>query len=231
MLNATLLSRAREEGAFTIIEVLMATLVLTVGVIALVGTFNPARDLGSLAEQRQAASARAEAEINYLASLPFSSIALKATPTVETGATATNPSYYISSGPCSGSGPTSSPCYQWDWNSSSSKEPLDIEPATTDSAANPTAWTTTFSTSNATTRFSGEVYRYVTWVNDSNCTASACGGATDDKRITVAVTIEKMRVPVELSTVVTNPVGGAYDPLDQSGIACSNGGVTVACIG
>ena len=46
----------------------------------------------------------------------------------------------------------------------------------------------------------------------------------------VAVTVNGLSVPVTLSTLVTNPVGGTGDPLSVSGVTCQDGGKAVPCI-
>lgn len=214
-----------------LLEALMAVLVLTIGVVALVSSYDSSRHLVTSAERHDVAATRGEEEINRITSLAWASIALKTEPTVESGATTLNPSYYISKeGPCVGNGPVSKPCYQWNWTSSSSSEPLDVNAATTDATANPLAWETNVSTSGGVTRLTGKTYRYVTWANDTNCTQALCKGTTDYKRITVAVTVSGMKAPVELSTFVTDPEG-EYDPVAQTGVTCTNQGVTVPCIG
>jgi Tfp pilus assembly protein PilV len=227
---ARIRAAARREDGFTIVEVLAAVLVLSVGIVSLVGSFDPARHLGTNAEIHQVASARAEAELNRVTSLSFKNIALKENPSI--GAIKTEPNYFVSNGPCAGNGPPAAtkPCYQWDWTSSSSIEALDVEAATEDATANPQSWTTTVSSSGGTTRLSGKTYRFITWANDSLCKAATCGGANDYKRVTVAVTVTGMKTPVELSTLVTNPVG-EYDPTAQGGVTCSDQGVNVPCVG
>jgi prepilin-type N-terminal cleavage/methylation domain-containing protein len=219
-------SVALREGGFTLLEVLVASLLLAIGIISMVGSFDPARHLGTTAELHQVASAQAEGELNRITSMKFSNISLKEAPTA--GVKTTEPTYYVSSGPCAGKGPVSTPCYQWDWSSSASIEALDVA-ATTDSEPNPRSWTTTVSTSSGTTRISGKTYRFITWANDTLCKATACGGSTDDKRITVAVTITGIKQPVELSSLVTNPAG-EYNPL-AGGVTCTDQGVTVPCAG
>jgi prepilin-type N-terminal cleavage/methylation domain-containing protein len=225
---------ATRQDGFTIVEVLVASLVLAVGVVSLVGTFDPARRLGTRAELHQVASARAEEELNRVTSLAFKNIALKEAPTVNKGATTNDPTYFISSGPCEYKAPVSTPCYQWDWSSSSSIEALDVDATNGDAThSNPFTWTTSVSTSNETIRIHGSTYRFITWVNDKGCkstVAAACEGQNDYKRVTVAVTISGMDTPVELSALVTNPMS-EYDPIKQSGVTCTDRGVTVPCIG
>lgn len=225
------MSAHRGQDGFTVVEVLVAALVLTLGIISLVGAFDPARRLGTNAEKRQVGSARAEQELDRIRSLPWNQIALKAQPTKNAGATPADPTYYITSScPVTTAPVSGSPCYQWDWKKASSQEVLDVDTTNGDSTPNPQSWTTTISTSNGSVRLSGKTYRFITWANDTECTNPTCGAANDYRRVTVAVTVNGLDTPVEMSTLVTDPVGG-YDPLTESGVTCMDQGVAVSCIG
>lgn len=234
----------RSERGMTLIELLAAMVVLAVGVFAVLQTFTASRELANRAEARNAMVAVARGELQRIEGLTWSNLALPSTPTTNSGATSKDPSYYISTGPCAGSSnpPATSPCYQWDWSSSSSAEPLVISGSSTDTAANPRLWSTAISTSNSTVRLSGGIYRYITYVNDPNCTASACGGSNDYKRITVAVTVcspgtssatcaddTAISPAIEMSTMWVNPLGGTSSPLTLSGVTCNDGGSSVSC--
>jgi Tfp pilus assembly protein PilV len=228
----------------TLIELLAAMVVLAVGVFAVLQTFTASRELANRAEARNAMVAVARGEIQRIESLAWSNVALPSTPTTNAGATTTDPSYFISAGPCAGSSnpPATSPCYQWDWSNTASAEPLVISGSSTDTNTNPRLWSNVITTSNSTVRLSGGIYRYITWVNDPNCTAAACGGSNDYKRITVAVTVcypgtstatctndTAISPPVETSTMWVSPLGGTSSPLTQSGITCNDGGSSVSC--
>ena len=220
----------RAEEGLTIIELMIAVLVLTLGVVALLTSFDASRTLATSSEMHDTGAAIAERELARISSLPWKKVALSTTPTTNQGAGATDPTYYISSGPCGNSQtPSASPCYQWDWNDSTHVEPLVIDSTNGDSTANPQSWSTTVSTNDANVRLSGSIYRYVTWVKDSGCTSSSCGGSNDDKRITVAVTVKRLPKPIWMSTLVRNPVGGWNNPLTQSGTNCVDGGTQVPC--
>ena len=237
-------ARLTSEDGFTLIELLAAMVILAVGVFAVLSTFTTARKLATRAEARDAMVAVATGEIQRIESLSWANIALPSNPTTNSGATTTDPSYYLSAGPCPGSSnpPATSPCYQWDWSNSSNVEPLVVSGSTTDTSADPRLWSNTISTSNGAIRLSGGIYRYITWVNDPNCTASACGGSNDYKRITVAVTVcaagtssatcaddTTVSPAVVLSTLYVNPAGSSNNPLTVSGVTCSDGGSSVSC--
>ena len=217
-----------EEGGFTVIEVLVAVLVLTVGMITLLGAFDPARRLGTQAELRQAASAAAEQELQRVQSLPWAKIALTTEPT-------TNAAQHVSAGPCAQTtGPTTLHCYRWDWTGTAPAEGVVVDATNGDTTANPNTWQTTVSTTNTTVRLSVSATRYITWATDQECSAVGCGGSGDYKRVTVVVTINGLRDPVELTSLVTNPAAGtsgSIDPLTDPSTTCLDGSTSVPCIG
>jgi prepilin-type N-terminal cleavage/methylation domain-containing protein len=234
----------RSQSGFTLIELLAAMVILSVGILTVVTTMNAARALASRAEVRDAMVAEARGEIQRIEALSWSNIALAANPTKNSGAGTSDPTYYYSTASCNNSSnpPATSPCYQWDWNNTSSVEPLVVSASTSDTTSDPYLWSTAISTSNSTTRISGGVYRFITYANDPNCTASACGGTNSYKRITVAVTVcspgtvsatcaddTALSPTVELSTLWVNPVGGSSSPLTQTQVTCSDGGSSVSC--
>jgi Tfp pilus assembly protein PilV len=226
---------ARDESGFTVIEVLVAALVLTVGLLSLLGAFDAGRHLGTSAEMRQTASAMAARELQRIQSQPWKGIALAADPAVPWGTSTdvNDPRHYLSTAICPSTVQTTASCYQWDWNSSSTLEPLVVDAANGDASANPTAWQTTVTGTGGSVRLSGQIYRLVTWTNDNACTAPACGAANDYKRISVVVTVDKSGTvsvpPVSLSTLVTNPAGGYLNPLTKAGIKCNDHGTAVPC--
>jgi prepilin-type N-terminal cleavage/methylation domain-containing protein len=218
---------SRRDG-MTLVEVLVAALILVIAALALFKTFDKSRTLMSDSEMRNTATALARGEIERVEGLPWSSIAASA-PSKAEGAT--NPTHYVSEGPCAGSSnpPVNKPCYQWDWTKGSSTEPFVVS-AGADATSNPNPWSDAISTTNASVRASGSIYRFITWVNDGECKAAECGGEKDAKRITVAVTSSWLKTPVVLSTVYWNPAGESANPLKKiSELKCLDGGVKVAC--
>jgi prepilin-type N-terminal cleavage/methylation domain-containing protein len=213
---------AREAG-FTLIEVLIAMTILATGALSLVLTFDSSRRLTTDAELRDVAATVARGEIERLESLSWSNLALAAEPTKNPGATTKDPTYYITE--CG-----SVKCYSWDSSHTSNYEKFVINKTTEDASANPKPWKETISTSNGSVRVEGSIYRFITWVNDEKCKATACTNTTEDyKRITVAVTSGRLNSPVTLSTLWVNPVGGKASPLVQEGVKCNDSGSKVAC--
>lgn len=175
----------RNDDGMTMIEVMVATMVLLIGVVGAFGAFDGIRRLGTISEKKQEASRYAQRELEHLRSLGFANLQLSSAPaamadsrgivadgnyTPPNGGTA-SPLRIASS--C----PTSTSC---------------VDPA-------PTAWTA----GNAT----GYVYRFITAEDDTTCGAS-CTSAVDRLRITVAVTVSSPHNPINAlvaSTVVIDP--------------------------
>ncbi|HWE33211.1 MAG TPA: prepilin-type N-terminal cleavage/methylation domain-containing protein, partial [Solirubrobacteraceae bacterium] len=70
------MKRIRAQGGFTLVEVLVAALVLVIGIGAVAQTFNTARKLTLVSERQTSMAHRAQAELERIKSLPYSQIAL-----------------------------------------------------------------------------------------------------------------------------------------------------------
>lgn len=209
---------ARASAGFTIIEVLVATLILTIGIVALITSFTSSQKIGSSAEAHQTAVALAESELERLHGLEWKYLGLSTAevPTRATGTelTENNPTYFQVSPTtttCTGKATLETNCYQWNWSESSATEPL-VTPITAASGEetnypNPrSVIVPVTSVHGAATSLAFQIYRYITWVNyseGSKCTGTECSG-TDPKRIVVAVTGSNLNRPVSLVTIVSN---------------------------
>lgn len=152
----------------TLVEALIASLVLAVGVIGSVGAMDAARTSATRAEARETAAARAEREVERLRAVPWEQLALTSTP--GSSADPRHPGFYVRSGPG----------YQWDHTTSSRVEPLvvnGVDGTTGGTVAHETTW--------AHTRMGGKQHVFITWVDDA-----CCAGTKDLKRITVATTVD-----------------------------------------
>jgi prepilin-type N-terminal cleavage/methylation domain-containing protein len=178
---------AREDG-FTLIELMVAVMVLAVGLIALVTSFDHSRDLVSVAEKTEVASHRAEQELERILSMPYAGVAHATTP-ASSGDSA-DPAFYVSGG-----------SYQYDQGSTGPQsETLAVATGGT-VAASVSSWT------DSETRLTGQIQSFVTWTGDYCTTADRARCA---KRVTVAVTVggpRPLRRHVVMSTVMTSPVG------------------------
>lgn len=220
-----------QEG-MTLIEALVAAVILAIASAGLLSAFDAGRTSTSYAEEQNVANSIAERELVRITALPWAQIALAepASKWKAKSASATDPTSYIKSEPCDKGVtlPTNGPpCYQWEWNNSSDVEPLVLSSEAESAKEDPYTFTT--STASGSTRLSGSVYRYVTWVSDPKCTGTnnTCSSNTY-KRITVAVTVTGLRKPVVLSTLYTNPKGEANNAL-VDGATCEEEGKSVSC--
>src|SRR2546429_6442419 len=94
--------RFRSEDGMTLIELLVAAVLIAVGVLALFTVFDSSRHLVTTSEKNDVAAHQGEAEIERILALDYSTIALTATQTHS--ATSTDPDFYVQA---SGN-------YQWD---------------------------------------------------------------------------------------------------------------------
>jgi Tfp pilus assembly protein PilV len=179
-----------------LIEVLVAILVLTVGLLGLIGAFDSARKLNLLSERRTSMAHRAQLEIERLQAIPYEQLAMKSAPSHSPEAT--NPDFYVKEGGTE---------YQYG-AASSEAEKLVEQASLGEIAASPSGrkcsqylgaceWVDGTVT--------GNVYDFVTWHTDKLCKTS-----TSYKRLTVAVTAtvpssNNRPTVVRISTLIANP--------------------------
>lgn len=88
--------RLLAEDGFTLVELLAAVLILTVGLLGLIGAFDSARKLNLLSERRTSMAHRAQLEIERLQAEPYEKLAMTSAPTHSS--TITNPDFYVKEG-------------------------------------------------------------------------------------------------------------------------------------
>lgn len=192
MAPSRLARRLRSETGFSLIELLIAIMLISVAVMALMGTFDHSRRTTDVSEAQSAATKAGERELERVASLGYSAIAMPAAPV--TSLSPNDPNYWVTN-----SSPAS---YRWDQASGGGMEQLVV-------AAGGAVPNDGGTWGNA--RLGGRVYDYVTWVDDpcGGCTSTADQAITQDyKRITVAVTANspsRLTKPVLVSTIVSDP--------------------------
>jgi type II secretory pathway pseudopilin PulG len=174
-----MISAAGQEDGFTIIEVLVAALILVLGAIATFGILASATIDNQRAKASQIALNKAQQEIEVLSSLSDEELALTKTPPPSTDEG--NPDYRVSNGKFSierGPPPT---------------EPKELVveggllyPTGTIKNAAVSPGPTSFTSGDV----SGEVYRYVVWRNDPQCSPETCPGEKDYKQVIVAVKLD-----------------------------------------
>lgn len=197
-------SRATSEEGFSLIELLIAILLLAIGIIGLVSTLDGSRDLSNNAERLGVATAVAERFIERYSSRQYryNEVGLTAAPTAaaDTGDPNAN---YPDIKLC---GTTTS--YRWDQTDCPSVAPLGDTLITGGDFPPTQAWT------DARTGARGLVHTYVTRVNnacpDAPRTSGCADQATPDyKRITIAVSIRNGPPdrPIVLTTLLADPNG------------------------
>jgi Tfp pilus assembly protein PilV len=202
-----LLRRLAAEDGIMLLEVLIAILVLTVGLLGLIGAFDSARKLNLLSERRTSMAHRAQLEIERLQAIPYAELAMHSAPAHSTETT--NPDYYVNSNPttCTSVGDG---CYAWNAESTSEEEPLVKLETGTGVYASPTGKSCSTEVGACEWKdglIKGNVYDFVTWHTDKN----ACKTAVNNyKRLTVAVTAQvpsgnHQPTVVRVSTLIANP--------------------------
>jgi len=199
----------RANDGFTMIEVLAAAFVLTVGVLGLLGAFLSSRKLTLRAERQSVMAHRAQLELERLQAYPYGELAMVTAP-VHSSET-TNPYFYVVGSE-----------YQWD-PASTHTETL-VTATSGECTATPVAGCGVVAASPGIRKCSeylgpcewtdglvnGTIYDFVTWHTDGNCGAK-CPPQEDYKRLTVVVTAKvpnsssQQPAPVRVSTLVTKP--------------------------
>jgi Tfp pilus assembly protein PilV len=189
--------RLHAEDGLTLIELLVTILVLTVGILGLLGAFTSARKLTFLSERRTSAAHRAQLEIERLQTLSYGELAMSSAPTHS--AELANPDYYVKEG--------SEPEYQYGTSSAETRKL--VTDTTNGKIAKEPAGRKCSKEVGACEwgegNLTGNVYDFVTWQEDKNCATEK-----DYKRLTVVVTVKvpsgsRAVAPTRVSTLVVNP--------------------------
>ena len=210
-------ARARSQSGFTTIELLLAVMIASVGVISLIGTFDVSRRVTSYSEMKEAASHIGEQKIEELLAFDYGELALNGSPTPSGSSDPDDPAYYLS-------GATYRPDHKSD-----AVEPLVINATEGKVPAAAEAWDDG--------RIQGNVYRYVTCAAATVAECDQGPETTAYKRITVAVTVDNHlgpQKPILVSTLVGNPEtanGEGANPLESPNTTCGDPNNPVACSG
>ena len=208
--------RLASEAGFSLPELLISILILTIGVFALVSTVDGSRALSDSGQRNSTASHVAERKMEQLSArlYRYSQLAINAN-------VAPDPNHPVNKYVCSpNTSGTPAPVYntyRFDQTACSGGDPYGDELVvdTTNGVAPSEDWF------DARTGARGTVHTFITWVDDACPNAprtSGCAGNHDYKRITVAVrsTNGEPRTPVILSTIAYDPDGG------PECVGCSN---------
>lgn len=169
--------RIAREGGFTIVEVLVSTLILTIGALTTFGLLSTATKNSQRAKATQVALDRAQQEMEVLRSFSNKQLAMTATPAAS--ADSLNPNYRVSAGTFALIREPRSSYANMVVNGGA----LYGGGAVEGGIVNPGP--TSFGSGDV----SGKIYRYVVWRNDDKCGAG-CPGEQDFKQIVVAVKLD-----------------------------------------
>lgn len=213
--------RVSGTSGMTLVEVLVATLVLSVGALSAFTVFDTSRRSTTVSEFVSVGAAAGEQELERIQALPYSAVSLASAPAQTSTTNPSDPTYYLR-----GCGS----CYQWDWTGGAPSEPLVVSASGADTTPNPR--TVVLPGPNGAARVTATIYRFVTWTKDPVCASSAaCAGQTNYKRVTAAVTVNGgSSRPTVISTVVTNSTGGSQNPLTDPSTTCVNSAASVPCL-
>jgi prepilin-type N-terminal cleavage/methylation domain-containing protein len=182
----------RAEHGFTMVEVLAAVAVISVGVAATLKIFG-ASDRAELRSVRtEVAVQQGQAEIDRMQRLSYGQLALTAAPVGSTDPR--EPGSHVEGTSLRVRSDLTEPFVM----TAGSGFTAQVDPTPKD-----------FSVGLGGATVNGHLYRYVTW-RDEPCPLALCPGGENTKRLTVAVTVDadpsgQRRPPIWLSTIVVDP--------------------------
>jgi type II secretory pathway pseudopilin PulG len=169
--------RLRSESGFTIVEGLIAAMLLVIAAAALMTTLAGAKDATYRGEQSQVANDIAQREMEALRAVPYTKLALTATPAHS--ANQSDPRWRVNSGNFALSRDGSNPAA------------LVVNGGTLTKGGNVTGGTVVSGPQSFTSGdVSGTIQRFIVWQDDPRCPTLTCPGAQDFKRAIVTVSLD-----------------------------------------
>lgn len=177
--------RSAREGGFTIVEVVVAVLVLVVAALATFGLLSSATRNTARAKATQVALDRAQQEVEALRSLTNEELAMTAIPSPSSDQL--SPSYRVNAGTGKFALTREPPGAYATMvvNGGVLYGKSGEEGVISGGVVNPGP--IPFTSGDV----SGEIYRYVVWRNDESCSEEKCPGTQDYRQIVVAVKLDK----------------------------------------
>jgi type II secretory pathway pseudopilin PulG len=190
--RANRLRLCRDEGGFTLIEGLVAGLILTIGAIAVLTAFDASARNTFRAEEQQVAVNRAQQELEEIRGLDYLDVALTTTP-----ATSTDPDDPRNR--------VSGNDFEVDRGVPASDAEMVVRNIGDVTQGTISPGPTPFESGDV----SGKIYRYVVWQNDPKCLL-VCPGSHDFKRVIVIVKLDEAAISnerpyVEVQTEISDP--------------------------
>jgi type II secretory pathway pseudopilin PulG len=209
------LALIRGDDGMTIVEVMVAALILVTGALAVLGMVGTAARGSYRDEQSQVVSNRLQSEMEQILQLPYDRIALTGIPADSNDTN--NPAWRIQGTSYAITQDGTNP-RALVYNGSS------LASGGTVSGGSVSATPTTFASGDV----HGTIYRYVVWENDPSCPEVTCPGSQDLKRVIVAIRLDggpvggAVRHYQELQSQLSNP---ATSPVNDPnpGPACTGG--------
>jgi Tfp pilus assembly protein PilE len=245
-----MLRHLKDQDGFTVIEMLVAAVILIVGVLTTLVALNSSRQLTLVAERNTSIQHRAQLELERVKTLPYSQIALTGGSS-QWSTTSTDYTYVNNpSGTCPGTSSGPAPTYQPDQSgSSSATESLVINGC--NYTINGNSQTLSGGTIAPVTSWSGgglsgNVYDFITWASDPTCSQTAspgsiCPTSNNYKRVTIVVTLDGASQPSKpaiVSDFVADPnaippgapANSAQNPIGNPSTHCvDSNGNTITC--
>jgi prepilin-type N-terminal cleavage/methylation domain-containing protein len=156
-------SRNHGEAGFTMVEILVAILIVAIASLATFALLSDATRNAQRAKASQVAVEYAEQELEYLRSLKYTQLAMTTAPTHSSN--------------------TESPNYRVFENTFALRRSPVGDPGNMVLNGTIDPGPTEFSSGDVT----GKIYRYIVWHNDESCLESVCPGERDYKQIVVVV--------------------------------------------
>lgn len=244
------MDRLRSQRGFTLVEVVMAAAVLTVGILGLIATFDGARKLTLVAERRAAAAHRAQWEVEKLQAEPYAQLAMISAPAHSSETT--NPDYYVnynSPVKCTSEG---GGCYATNTEKLTEEEAIVYTAKECKTSSEESCGIVSGSPSGKSCstnaigscewkdgNTSGYVYDFVTWHNDTVCTkeenSKKICSTKSNKRLTVVSTVimpsgSHYHPSIRVSTLISDPsstpegsvINGKENPLEKPETKCGS---------
>jgi prepilin-type N-terminal cleavage/methylation domain-containing protein len=173
-------ARLHAEDGFSLIELLVAMVILVIGIFGAVTTFSHSRTATKAGERIETLAHVAQAEAERIVSLNYDNVGVVSASIPNDSATNDkwDPLDQVVNG--TPPGPTTN-MYPYDWATPGTTAEPFVACTSASCVTFSSAWQD--NTNSANKRFSGTMYRFITWVDDA-----CCSGTQDYKRVTVVVT-------------------------------------------
>jgi prepilin-type N-terminal cleavage/methylation domain-containing protein len=195
-LGKRLAVRLAGERGFTLIEMLIAAIIMLVGIVATIGAFGSSKHTTLVAQRSEVAIHQAQRELERMRALKYDAIGLNTTSAPAHASDPADPNYRVQAGGVLRIKP-GPPALDEELVLLGTEPGGKVDPG-------PESYTIGEGGGAVT----GKIYRYVTW-RDEKCPTGICDGTHNTKRLVVAITVDRGNIgprnPIWVSTIVANP--------------------------